>query len=382
VSATPLNRAERALAGFYFSYFAYLGAFAPYLALFLDNRGFAAWDIAVATTLMQAMRLVAPFAWSQVADSRGNALELVRMALAGALASTAVLYFDLSVGGVLIVLTIAHFFSCPALPLVESMTLRGLGDNTQRYGAIRLWGSIGFICAVQATGVALDLYAAEILLPITLGLLFLTWVGSAMLPHPPAATASAVAEPIPNVSRRGEVAASFIAFGSMSVAHGAFYTYYTLYLAQSGYTKSLIGALWCIGVVAEILLFLVLGRLTRSPRLRGVLLASFACATVRFAVIGWAVESLWLLVCAQLLHAMTFGAFHWAALAAVHRWYPGTSHARGQALYSSITFGAGGMLGVLLSGWAWGAFGPAWTFGFGAAAGFLGLLLIGWKFKG
>jgi PPP family 3-phenylpropionic acid transporter len=157
--------------------------------------------------------------------------------------------------------------------------------------------------------------------------------------------------------------------------------FYTIYLEQAGYSKTLIGALWTVGVVAEIFLFLRLPQVMRRFSLRLLLLASFVCALLRFPAIGWGVDSLLLLVAAQLLHAATFGVFHAGSVAAVHRLFPGALAARGQALYSSIAYGLGGAAGSLTAGWTWVAFGAAESFEVSALFDVLGALLVAWKFR-
>jgi len=132
-------------------------------------------------------------------------------------------------------------------------------------------------------------------------------------------------------------------------------------------------------VIAEIGVFFFMARLLRRFSLRQVLLASFAAAVLRFLLIGWGVDSLSVLLGAQLLHGLTFGAYHAAAIAAINRWFPGRCQARGQALYSSLSFGAGGLLGGLVSGWTWDGLGNAATFGIGALFAVCGLVLVaGW----
>jgi len=105
---------------------------------------------------------------------------------------------------------------------------------------------------------------------------------------------------------------------------------------------------------------------------------SFACAVARFLMIGWGVESLLLLLAAQLLHGATFGVCHAATVAALHRWFPAGQQARAQAVYGSVSFGAGGMLGGLASGQTWEAFGSGWTYTLGALFALAGLLLV-WR---
>ena len=101
-------------------------------------------------------------------------------------------------------------------------------------------------------------------------------------------------------------------------------------------------------------------------------------------MIGWGAASLAVLLVAQVLHGATFGAYHAAAIAVVNQWFPGRLQSHGQALYGSLSFGAGGMLGGLLSGYTWDGLGAAWTFTIGsgfALAGFV-WLLFGWRSRG
>jgi PPP family 3-phenylpropionic acid transporter len=161
----------------------------------------------------------------------------------------------------------------------------------------------------------------------------------------------------------------------MSVAHGALYAFFTLHLQRQGYSGTAIGALWTLGVLAEIGVFVALPALFRRYALSSILLASFGCAVVRFLAIAWLAGQLWILVLAQLLHAGTFGAFHAASVAAVHRVFPAQAHGRGQTLFSGVAYGAGGAAGALLAGWAWEAAGPGLAFSLSALAAAAGAFL-------
>ena len=102
--------------------------------------------------------------------------------------------------------------------------------------------------------------------------------------------------------------------------------------------------------------------------IRIVLIISLLLSTLRWLLIGFFPDSLSLLLFAQLLHAASFGSFHAAAITWVHHYFTGKNQARGQALYSSIGFGAGGVLGSLLSGYFWVSPGPTMTFLLAATA--------------
>jgi PPP family 3-phenylpropionic acid transporter len=170
----------------------------------------------------------------------------------------------------------------------------------------------------------------------------------------------------------------------MSAAHGALYVFYSIHLVDNGYEKSVVGWMWTLGVLAEVVVFLWMPRLSRRWSLRTILLVAFAAAVLRFVLIGWGVGSVGVLLFAQLLHGATFGAFHSAAITLVNQWFAGRLQAQGQALYGSLSFGAGGMLGGLLSGFTWEGIGPAWTYTMGSAFALIGLVWLfhGWKPEG
>jgi PPP family 3-phenylpropionic acid transporter len=178
------------------------------------------------------------------------------------------------------------------------------------------------------------------------------------------------------VARRREVVILLAACFLMCAAHGPLYSFFSIYADQAGYDKTTIGVLWTLGVVAEIVVFATLPRWLARARIERVLAASFAAAVLRFLLIGWGVEHPAVLVVAQLLHGATFGSYHIAALAVVHRWFEGSRQVRGQALYTSLSYGAGGFLGSVASGALWESVGPAWTFTAGAACAAIGWALL------
>lgn len=76
------------------------------------------------------------------------------------------------------------------------------------------------------------------------------------------------------------------------------------------------------------------------------------------------------------MHGLTFGVHHAAAIAAVNQWFPQHIHARGQALYSSISFGGGGLFGGIVSGMIWDFLGAGWAFTLGAVFSLAGWFCI------
>ena len=98
----------------------------------------------------------------------------------------------------------------------------------------------------------------------------------------------------------------------------------------------------------------------------------------RWLLIATQPHHLPVLLFAQILHAASFGVFHASAIHLIHRLFPGRLQGRGQALYSSLSFGLGVALGSLMSGHVWTMLGATWTYYLGATLAALGYLVAWW----
>jgi PPP family 3-phenylpropionic acid transporter len=253
-----------------------------------------------------------------------------------------------------------------------------LGKNTAHYGRIRSWGSIGFIVSVVGLGYAFDYIAIAWLLwaglVCELGIL----IFSRQIPKTEVLAHHTDHQSIRKIVLQPRVLALFGACFLMSVAHGPYYTFYSIYLVEHGYAKSAVGGLWSLGVICEIGVFFVMPALVRRFGFTRILLVSFSAAVLRFLLIGWGVDWVVLLLLAQMLHALTFGAYHAASMGLVHEFFQGRHQSKGQALFGSVTYGAGGVLGGLASGPIWQHWGASVLYSMSAMSALLGLLLMVW----
>lgn len=368
------------LSAFYFAYFAQVGASAPYFSLYLASLGLAAAQIGVLLSLGQLMRVAGPNFWGWVADRSGQRVRIVAITLGCGCICFAGFFFVSSFWGMFALLLVLGFFTSASMPLTESLTLAHLHGAISRYGAIRLWGSVGFILTVMLVGYALDSMPIASLLWMVLASYALGWICALALTDAPGG-GHAEPEPVWSILRRPEVAALLAGCFLMTLAHGPQYAFFSLYLVDHGYSKAAVGWMWTFGVIAEIIVFLLMPALMRRYSLTGILLVCFAAAALRFLMTGWGVGSAAVLFAAQLMHGLSFGAYHAAAVTAIHRWFQGAHQVRGQAIYLSVSFGAGGVLGSMLSGLGWDSVGPAWTFSAAALAALTGYALLYWKMR-
>jgi len=365
------------LSGFYFFYFALLGGTAPFLALYFDHLGFSPARIGELIAIPMLMRCLAPNLWGWLGDHTGQRLLIVRFGALCTLVCFAGIFFSQSYAWLALIMATHAFFWHAVLPQFEVITLAHLREQAARYSQIRLWGSIGFIVAVVGLGLlfewlSLDAYPAALLVIMAGIVVSSFWVPNA---QPVLRPSTLESEGFVRQLRRPGILAFYVCVGLMQLSNGPYYTFLTLHLEGVGYSRGAIGLFWALGVVAEILLFLVMARLLQRYSLRAVLLASFLITAVRWLLLGSLPQYLPVLLLAQCMHAATFGAFHAACIHFVQRSFADRQQGQAQALYVSLA-GIGGALGALYAGYSWKGLGPAWTFAIASLVALLAAFVI------
>jgi PPP family 3-phenylpropionic acid transporter len=367
------------LSGFYLFYFTSLGIMVPYWSLYLKHLGFTPLQIGELMAILMATKIVSPNIWGWIADHTGHRMWIVRIGSLLALLTFSAIFLVEGYWGVALVMLTFSFFWNAALPQFEANTLNFLGKEHHRYSVIRLWGSIGFIIAVAVMGWVLESGSAALLPPILLGIFVTIWGVSLTVPEVVVPPHHEAQGSLASVVKRPEVLALLFACFLMQASHGPYYTFYTIYMEGYGYSRTLIGQLWALGVIAEVGVFLIMHRMVKRHGLKRLLMAAFALTALRWGLIGALPENLPVMLFAQLFHAASFGLFHAVAIAYFHRYFTGRHHGRGQALYSSMSFGAGGAVGAYYSGYIWETMGGDVSF---YLAGGLCVLALGvvWRF--
>lgn len=367
------------LSNFYFFYFASLGVLVPYWALYLKHLGFTPLEIGQLMALLMTTKIISPNIWGWIADHTGRPMAVVRLGSLLAMVAFALVFFVHSYWSLALVMVAYSFFWHAALPQFESNTLHHLGDEYHRYSQIRLWGSIGFIVSVASLGPVMDLAGPGWLPPVLLLLFAAIWFSSLAVPEKPRHHEEEKGSgSLLELLRRSDVIALLAVCFLAQASHGPYYTFYTLYLEAHGYSHSTIGQMWALGVIAEIVIFMVMHRLAPQFGLRTLLITALLLTTARWLMIGSVPDSLAVLLVAQTLHAASFGIFHAVAIALFHRHFRGRHHGRGQALYSSLAFGGGGAFGALYSGMGWESIGPTLTFAIAASLAFIAAVIT-WR---
>ena len=361
-----------------FTYFAAIGLFNPYAPLWFKDLGFTTWAIGGIAALQSCTRIVGPYAWGWLGDHTGRRVFLIRLACVGCVAS-GVSFLQVEslwpVAAVTALLFLANSGVVPYETSLAHLLTNSQGLDAGKYGRVRVWGSVGFIVSVTLFGFVLE-RAGVRAFPWIVAVVNVLLLWAAMrLPRGHEQVAHD--EPAPAVLqllRQPEVAWFFASIFFTVLAHTALYAFFSLYLVHLGYGKSAIGALWAVAVAVEILFFWSQGRFFARLSPSGWLQVVAAVATARFAATAGAGHLGWVLLLAQMSHAVTFAAHHAACISMIHRLFPGRARGRGQALYTILGYGLSGMLGGFGGGWLIERLGYSPIFWAASAAAALGWL--------
>jgi MFS transporter, PPP family, 3-phenylpropionic acid transporter len=343
------------LAAFYAALFAALGVQLPFLPLWLAAKGLGAGAIGVALAIPMIVRVIAIPLATHGAD-RHEALRATIIVAAGMAAlGYGLLAFAHGAAAIMAAFALASAFYTPIMPLADAYAMRGLGRLGRAYGPVRLWGSVAFIVTSFGAGALLDVIAArDLIWLVVAGMAVTALAACALIPLAPVRQEAGAATVWSASSLLRDRSFLVVATGASLIhaSHAVYYGFSALAWRQAGLDGATIGALWALGVVAEIALFAVSGRLPLDPT--KLLLLGAAGAAIRWGVMAFDPPSA-LLPVLQCLHALSFGAAHLGALGFVARSAPAGLGATAQG-YFAVALGlvmamAMGLSGFLYARW-------------------------------
>ncbi len=355
---------------FYFAYFASLGALIPYWSLYLDYLHFNSLEIGQLIATLALSKIVAPYLWGWIADRSGLHIRIVQItSILSVICFLPLLWFD-HFWSMMAFMLLFSFFWNASLPQFEVVTLGHLGKALFRYSQIRLWGSLGFIVTVIVFGAVFQWLSIRWLPLMLLGVFVAIWFSSLLVPE--YQQQHRLQKPIWPVLRQPHVIALLLGCFFLQASHGPYYTFFSLYMESLHYSRLGIGLLWSLGVLAEVVLFIFMHRLLHIRSASYWFSLAFLLTALRWTLMAFFAEVLWVVLIIQCLHAASFGMYHASAIQLIHDYFP-HHKGRGQALYASVSFGAGGAIGSLAAGSLWDHANPTITFLLAAV-----LALMGW----
>ncbi|MBT0584824.1 MFS transporter [Alteromonas oceanisediminis] len=338
----------------YFLYFAQLGVLIPYLGIFLDGRGFSSSQIGELFALITFARIFGPSLWASLADRSGKVLLVLRLGCLFTVLSFVGVFWAQQFWWLTLCFGLMMMFWTAVLPQLEVVTLRQTEYFQHSYGNVRLWGSIGFIVLTVLTGHLIDIHGSEV--PVVVSTLVLAGLFLSTLLIADKVPKSQSAERVKGQWHRA-LRRTFILFivsaTLLQVSFGVYYGFFALYMRDLGYSGQTTGIMIALGVVAEVIIFMLASRLIARVGVKWLLIVSCVFTGARWQLLGAFGDDLWLVALAQLIHAFSFGLTHAASVHFIFRYFDKRFQSRAQAIYISVAFGFGGALGNWFAGHLW-----------------------------
>lgn len=383
----PAARLRPELAGFavrmslfYAASFLVIGLYLPYFPVWLDWRGLTAAQIGLVVALPSFARVIGTPIAGYLADRMGDPRRMVQLLALYTLACFLLLPVATTAAPIMILIALYGLAGPALVPLSEVVALKGVRAGGLDYGRMRLWGSVTFILANFAGGMALRAFGPQAIQWLIIAAMALTLAAAFVLPRAPAGPTSQVVRPNLTDATGLMGNRSFLVFlGATALvqsSHALLYAFGTLHWRAGGISEWAIGLLWAIGVIAEIVVFAYARRPLALLGPVGLLVLGAAAAAARWAAMALD-PPLAALAVLQALHGLSFGAAHLGAIHYLSENVPPRLAATAQGLYSTCNVGIA-MGGVLLvSGPLYASLGALafWVMAALAVAGLAGMLM-------
>ncbi|MFT4938172.1 MAG: PPP family 3-phenylpropionic acid transporter [Paraglaciecola sp.] len=338
----------------YLFYFGQLGVLVPYLGVFLDGRGFSSVEIGELFALITLSRILGPNLWASLADKSGKGLKVLRIGSFLTVVTFCLIFFVDGFWLLTLSFALMMMFWTAVLPQIEVLTLNCVKSNPTHYSYIRLWGSIGFILLTVFAGKMIDVFSSEAPIYISIVVLFAIFVFSLLLKEPDVSKVDDGDNASIWGKMRSWVFVCFILSAILlQISFGPYYGFFALYARDLGYSGEQTGGFIALGVAAEVIIFIMAGKLITFFGIKWILILSILLTALRWYLLAIFAESLVLLLLSQILHAFSFALTHAASIQFIHRHFGQNFQSRGQAIYISIAFGLGGAIGNYAAGGFW-----------------------------
>lgn len=331
------------LIGSYFSYFFAFGVFMPYWSLWLQFQGVTAYWIGIILGLGIALRLVGSLLVIPVISQSSRLVPTTRWLSVLSLLIFLPFFSEPGLWGILILTLVFNLLFAPLTPICDAMTLNVGQQINLDYGRTRVWGSASFAGASLLVGWSVSGYGETAILWLTLaGLIFFliqVWLPMDVPPRDPDLGQKKVQQAsLYRMFRHRGFLYLIVVTGLIHGSHGTYYSFSALHWKNSGIDESVIGYLWGLAVISEIMLMTFSRHWFSRVSVQNMLIIACLGTLFRWSVLGMT-DNIAMLFLAQTFHSLSFGLTHIASMCYIGQQLPDNMRINAQALYSAIPLG-------------------------------------------
>ncbi len=360
--------------GQYFLYFGAMGVFLPYFNLYCLKIGFDGFQIGTLSAVRAVVLIVFSILWGVLADRRGLRRPIYILCSFASTGLWSLFLFTTDFRPMLAITVVYGAFYAPIIAFLEAFAMDVLGSGKRRYGRTRAWGSVAFIAVVLSLGEIVDRFTIDIVVILMLAMSAVQAVAALAIPATPARP-MALSHQDPRRLFSPQTVVFLVCAFLMLVSHGAYYGFFSIHLAALGHGGGFIGLCWALASAAEVVVMINSARLFARFSYPRVLSMALAAAVLRWGIL-YISQSGVVILASQLLHALTYGAFHMAGILYMDQLAPETEKTLGQVLNNAVTYGLGLTVGFFVSGLLYEPGNSARPFLFSTAAAAAGGLIF------
>jgi len=340
------------LSFFYLFYFAIIGVYVIFLPKVLSTIGYSANEIGIILAVGPLIKFLIPFAFTKFLSLN---LHIFRIALYSIPLSSIALYLSINNFYLLLFTNILLGAGLSLiLPYIEVIALEEL--KKERYGKIRLFGSLGFI--LVALVLVKFLSSNDIALYYLIFLTYLTSFFGILIALSTKKLSKQENTKIKNDISLGRDWRLWLSLILMQVSFGSFYNFFTIYETSYHISLQMTIYMWSFGVIIEILMLFFQARFLQY-NLLNILQITIAITAFRWLLLFLYPEMISIVFFSQSLHAFSFALFHSATITYLYQLY--NHKALAQQFFSGLTYGLGGFIGAIFAGYIYQYF-PAYIF--------------------
>jgi PPP family 3-phenylpropionic acid transporter len=325
-----------------------------FLGIWLSDHGIPADQIGIINSVPMLCLLALNMVVGRLADrAKDWRSVIIIVALIGAAVPIA-LFFVNEFWGIMLIWCLVTMTGGTIPPIIDAATVRMTRRNGTDFGAVRAWGTVGFVVGAGLIGLLITTWGSAAFVPLFLLMCFLRAGLSLLLPRFRAPDhVATLAEAAPPAKLRDSLKPWFvlplIAFALVNSSHALIGGFAALIWHENGIADYYIGPLLAVSAAAEAVMMFAWRRFGGRISARNMILAACLASVVRFGVMALN-PPVGLLFAVQLLHAITFGVGYFGIVHFIANWTDESNAAEAQGFANTLQQAAS-VVSLGLFGW-------------------------------